>query len=301
MTVFISVIVPTCQRNDLLRRCLDRLAPGAQELAFDLYEVIVTDDGRTTTAAATLGADYPWAKWVEGPKRGPAANRNNGAKQALGQWLAFIDDDCLPERNWLSSIFTQAQSAGAEVLEGKTITPDNVDNPLLRGIENSHGGLYWSCNLSVRRQTFEELGGFDEDFLEAGGEDMEFAWRFRAKEIPARFCPEALVLHPARPLTWRALLWRSKMSRWMMLYYHKTGQATPLSQSSLKALLNLAQRETTNQLRRTWHLISKDPSYNWRTRWFDLIWSWIAFPVVLPYMLLWELKFRKLLTSKQPQ
>lgn len=40
-----SVVIPTCRRNDLLAKCLDRLAPGQQTLSPDQYEVIVTDDG----------------------------------------------------------------------------------------------------------------------------------------------------------------------------------------------------------------------------------------------------------------
>ena len=45
MTPSFSVVIPTCERNDLLARCLERLAPGAQRFSADRYEVIVTDDG----------------------------------------------------------------------------------------------------------------------------------------------------------------------------------------------------------------------------------------------------------------
>lgn len=301
MTALISVVIPTCQRNDLLSRSLELLAAGAQTLAPESYEVIVTDDGRESTAEQMIATNYPWVQWLEGPKRGPAANRNNGVRQATGDWLAFVDDDCLPDKGWLSSILACAQAGNVDVVEGKTVTPDKVDNPFLRGIENLNGGLYWSCNLAVRRQTFERLGGFDEDFLEPGGEDMEFAWRFRSQNIAAQFCPDALVLHPVRALTWRTLIWRRAMSRWMALYYHKTGQATPLSQSSIKAVLCLAQRETTNQLRRTWHRFSRGPASGWRTSIFDLVWGWITFPVVLPYMLIWELRFRRMLLQRKDE
>ena len=53
-TEFFSVVIPTCHRNDLLARCLDRLAPGAQTLPAARYEVIVSDDGSVTTAEVLL-------------------------------------------------------------------------------------------------------------------------------------------------------------------------------------------------------------------------------------------------------
>ena len=87
-----SVIVPTCNRNDLLAKCLELLNPANQTIK-EVYEVIVTDDSKNNVAKALIEDIFTWAKWVEGPKRGPAANRNNGAKDAKGDWLIFIDDD----------------------------------------------------------------------------------------------------------------------------------------------------------------------------------------------------------------
>src|SRR5260370_5877800 len=114
---FFSVIVPTCHRNDDLGRCLEALkigqrptggpaADGADSIIGKerfQYEVIVTDDGTLTTAEALIREGFPWAKWFEGPHRGPAANRNYGASQAKGDWLLFIDDDCIPGTGWLEA------------------------------------------------------------------------------------------------------------------------------------------------------------------------------------------------------
>src|SRR5438552_17841427 len=104
LSMLISVIIPTCHRNDLLVRCLDGLAPGKQDLLPEHYEVIVSDDGSRSTAEKLIAGTYPWARWVTGPRRGPAANRNHGAKHARGEWLAFVDDDCLPDKGWLEAI-----------------------------------------------------------------------------------------------------------------------------------------------------------------------------------------------------
>src|SRR5260221_10177556 len=106
--MLISVIIPTCNRNDLLGKCLEKLQYGIQNLSMDEYEVIVSDDGIGNAAKEFIATSFPWAKWVEGPKRGPAANRNNGAKHAEGEWLVFVDDDVIPDnlllQNYLKSI-----------------------------------------------------------------------------------------------------------------------------------------------------------------------------------------------------
>ena len=60
--VKISVIIPTCHRDDLLAQCLDCLAPGVQTLPPEQYEVTVTDDGSRTTAQQLVQESYPWVQ-----------------------------------------------------------------------------------------------------------------------------------------------------------------------------------------------------------------------------------------------
>lgn len=288
----ISVIIPTCHRNDLLAKCLETLAPGAQTLAAEHYEVIVTDDGSRATAEEMMRTHFPWAKWVPGPRRGPAANRNNGARHGLGDWLAFVDDDCLPDRRWLKAIH-EAAEAGVVVVEGKTITPDKVDNPFRQGVENLQGGVYWSCNLALERGEFFKLGGFDEDFLEAGGEDMEFAFRIQRQRLAAVFCPAALVRHPTRTISFRQLLWRTFLIRWILLYYRKTGQSMADQSHPIAVAWFIVRQRTLDLMRTSWHLVSRFEPDSWRTRLFYQLWKWITFPVVLPYLVYWQFRFGK--------
>ena len=98
----ISVVIPTYQRPDTLAQCLDRLAPGMQSLDAARYEVIVSDDSTDETSRRMVADRYPWAQWTAGTRRGPAANRNAGARLARASYLVFTDDDCLPDPNWLS-------------------------------------------------------------------------------------------------------------------------------------------------------------------------------------------------------
>jgi GT2 family glycosyltransferase len=74
-----SVVIPTYGRPDALAACLEQLVPGAQTFS-GAYEVIVTDDAPAPGASAKLANRFPAVRWTEGPHRGPAANRNHGAR-----------------------------------------------------------------------------------------------------------------------------------------------------------------------------------------------------------------------------
>lgn len=193
----ISVIIPTCHRNDLLAKCLDRLAPGVQTLPPEQYEVIVTDDGSRSTAEQMVRESYPWARWVAGPRRGPAANRNHGARAAKGEWLAFTDDDCLPSREWLAAL-TIAIIPGIEVYEGKTTCEAGVHSPMEQAPINLHGGWLWSCNMMVHKDVFQNLGGFDERFPHPHMEDTDLRERIKVAKYLFLFVEEAVVDHPPR-------------------------------------------------------------------------------------------------------
>ena len=193
-----SVIVPTRDRRRELTACLTRLAPGAQSLDAARYEVVVTDDGDVDATDAWLRAEFPWARHVRGPRRGPASNRNSGARAAHGTWLVFADDDIVPSSGWLAA-FAAAAGRGA-VLEGRTTCEAGLRSPRLHAPENNTGGALWSCNFAVRRDTFVGVAGFDEGFAFPHMEDADLRERLRAAGHAPVWVPEAVVDHPPRRL-----------------------------------------------------------------------------------------------------
>jgi GT2 family glycosyltransferase len=196
----ISVIIPTYHRNELLRKCLDCLKPGVQTLPAEQYEVIVTDDGSKTTAEEMIRDDYPWVKWVAAPRKGPAANRNNGASYAQGEWFAFTDDDCLPEPEWLSA-FVASTKGSALALEGAIHPLGDYDNQDLNSCPiNLTGGYFWSANIAVHRSLFEKVEGFDPNYPYPYHEDVDFKDRV-SLNTTILFVPEAIVFHPVERAT----------------------------------------------------------------------------------------------------
>jgi glycosyltransferase involved in cell wall biosynthesis len=135
----ISVVIPSCDRPEALRSCLMRLAPGAQTLPPEFYEVIITDDSASDSICDVVAKEFPWARWIRGPRRGPAANRNCGAKAASSEWIAFTDDDCVPQNNWLFALAREMAADDADLLEGRTICPDRTNALLEDIVENPRG------------------------------------------------------------------------------------------------------------------------------------------------------------------
>lgn len=195
-----SVVVATCNRPELLARCLEELVPERQKLTREKYEVIVSDDGALRSAESLVTERFPWARWVCGPRRGAAANRNCGAAVAQGEWLAFTDDDCVPAPGWLAAFAAAAQATpDLAVLEGRTTSGPVAMGALEIAPVNESGGYLWSCNFAIRAEAFRGVGGFDE-WLGSDLEDVDLRVRLGRAGLRTEFVPSATVMHPPRPL-----------------------------------------------------------------------------------------------------
>ena len=177
----ISVVVPTRDRPELLKRCL-----AALEKQTAPVEVVVVED-------------------KEG--RGPAWARNEGVRRAKGKVICFTDDDCAPFPNW-------AKGLAAPILEGKaqsTAGPTHMAAgataadlaweavvSYLQEQANKPGtsspGFAATANLACSRELIEQLP-FDESFPGAAGEDRDWAERAARQSATPMFVPGALVLH----------------------------------------------------------------------------------------------------------
>jgi GT2 family glycosyltransferase len=199
-----SVIV--CTRNGQAR-ILDCLA-SLQHLRGPKYEIVVVDDGSTDDTSALVRKHFPDVKLVELAASGLSAARNAGAKAATGDVLAFTDDDCEADPDWLAglaSCFADGWDAagGPNLPPGPTnsteaivaAAPGAASHVMLDDCEAEHVP---GCNLAVTRSVFFEIGGFDPDFRTAG-DDVDFCWRLRDADKRIGFAPTAFVWHHRRP------------------------------------------------------------------------------------------------------
>lgn len=219
-----SVIVPSYGRQQALARCLEGLAN--QSLPPEQYEVIVVDDGSPQPHSIPPGIR---ATLIRQQNRGPAAARNTGAKAARGVWLAFTDDDCVPEPDWLAGLAEAAVHFPDDLLGGRVVNAlsGNVyaaasqllidylyevfGVPAEGGCLGEDVGLpvppfFTSNNLAVRRAAFWQVGGFAAEMPLAAGEDRELCWRWQQMGGRLTAVPGAVV-HHYHALTLRSF-WR---------------------------------------------------------------------------------------------
>jgi GT2 family glycosyltransferase len=207
-SVACSVIVATYHRPARLATCVATLA--ALRPPSGGFEIIVVNDGgrappdevRAAAAAGSAAA----ALFLDVSHGGVARARNHGVTRARGTWLAFTDDDCAPDPEWLR-VLEQALTGRPDALVGgpvRNALPANLfseASQLLvehtaRYFDGRHGRerFFSANNLALTRDTFFAAGGFHAAF-EFGAEDREFCARWHAQGRPSLFEPRAVVYH----------------------------------------------------------------------------------------------------------
>ncbi len=201
----IDIVIPSAGRPDDLLRLLASLHTWCESSLKGLVaSITVTDDRHSAAQSQQMRNAFEQVNYVAGPARGPAANRNHGARQGGAEWILFLDDDCYLESDLLQAYARRLQqSPAANVVEG-AIHPVGVrPNGNHHAPLNATGGYLWSCNLLIQRRVFESVGGFDEEFPFACMEDVDLAKRLRRGGAEIVFAQEAVVLHPWRSISER--------------------------------------------------------------------------------------------------
>lgn len=218
-----SIIIATRNRPAQLKRCINSLLDlDANATPFEL--LIVNDGG---TPPELEGADKTFRKFpitiINQPRIGPSAARNVGAARAAGEWLAFMDDDCTPARDWLRQLAVHACpndncALGGRVVNGLRDDRYAATSQLLfeylyiyyhsGNYRPVHPPFFTTNNLAVSRARFDEIGGFDVRLYAA--EDRDFCARWQEQEHRLCYVPSACV-HHWHSLTFRTFLrqhWR---------------------------------------------------------------------------------------------
>jgi GT2 family glycosyltransferase len=224
-----SVVIPTYKQPAVLLKCLDALS--RQRLPRSQFEIIIVGEGNLpeTEIAVQLFAKQAArnggpleVRYLSQPERkGPAAARNRGWRAARGRTIAFTDEDCLPEPEWLSSVLPCFQR-GAQVMTGQLrVHLPNRPTPLDRTATLLRRTDFLSANCLCRKATLERVGGFEEAFNTAWHEDSDLQFKFIQAGIPIGKCPEAVVVYHIRPCPWYGLLRDERNNSYDALLYKR--------------------------------------------------------------------------------
>jgi len=203
----ISVVIPTYNRPGYLRDCLESLTRSA--FPHEDFQVIVIDDG---SPQAVHSITKPFEsdlniRCIRQENLGPASGRNRGVSESLSRYIAFIDDDCQADPQWLRALVNSLDETPDMLIGGRTPNgiSDNVytltSQVILEVVyafynfDPDQPSFFASNNIALSRDRFLEIGGFDTAFPLAAAEDREFCdrWRFSGRTL--RYAPDAIVMH----------------------------------------------------------------------------------------------------------
>ena len=237
-TLSISVVIPTYNRAESLRDTLLGLKQQDLRAGISRFEAIVVDNNSTDATKKVveeMQKDFSHAlHYVFEPGQGISYARNSGVRRAQGKYIAFLDDDVIPETNWLSSLWNCFKEEEADVIGGKiellwlSEKPDWLSEKLMKPLisadygekrfqVDSKGKRFVGANFACRRDLFNRVGLFREELGRRGdsligGEDFE--WFDRARRGNARifYEPKAKVLHKV----WGEKVTEEYILRWFL-------------------------------------------------------------------------------------
>ena len=200
----VSVVVSTRNRTSDLAELLAALP--AQTLASERFEVIVVNDGSTDGTQALLDEEAARTELAlraihRQSSGGPAVGREDGWRAARAPLIAFTDDDCVPDPEWLERGLDAWTANPEAFVQGRTAPrPDQLElmGPWSRTMDVAELGPHFpATNVFYPRDVLEALGGFDTDaYAEAaGGEDTDLAWRAIESGVRPIYEPRALTFH----------------------------------------------------------------------------------------------------------
>jgi glycosyltransferase involved in cell wall biosynthesis len=215
----VSIIIPTRDGERRLRRCLQSIEARRRDLD---YEILIVDNGSRDEATLNYLQRLPHRVIRHDAPFNYSELNNLAARAARGDYLLFLNDDTEAiSKDWLLALVEQAERAEVGAVGGKLLTADGriqhagvvlglngAAGHALRGVDGFGGAGYLNyanvtrnysavtaACLMMRREVFDEIGGFDEVDFPVGFSDLDLCLRLRQRGYLIVFTPMALLYH----------------------------------------------------------------------------------------------------------
>jgi len=186
-TSTISVVVPTLNSAETIRKCLDSIIK--QNYPKTRIEILLVDGG-SHDGTLDIAGEYP-IKIIAEPRKGRGSAYDRGFREAKNDYVAYLDSDAVASVNWLNSaVHILEQDSSIAVVNFKSLAPRDssyfqrcVDALLSRDCGGANGAVY-------RREALEKIDGFNK-FLYYNQEDyanirlLEQGYKTRRERVPA--------------------------------------------------------------------------------------------------------------------
>jgi GT2 family glycosyltransferase len=210
-----TVIIPVYNKVALTRRCLETLFSQPPQ-GFEREIVVVDDHSTDATPQLLTGYGDRLRVVTHAVNAGFATACNDGAAGARGDYLVFLNNDTVPQTGWLEALVRyavghpRAAAVGCKLLypddtiqhAGVVVRPNRELVHIYRGFPRDHPAVNKSRRFQVvtagcvlvRRELFEEAGGFDTRFRNSY-EDVDLCLRLGERGYEVHYCHECVVYH----------------------------------------------------------------------------------------------------------
>lgn len=184
-------------------------------------KIIVADNDIEPSAkerVLSINAQHIPIEYIHAPKQNISIARNACLDNATADWVAFIDDDEIADKYWLTNLISKAEETGADVVLGRVdasfIYPPYPNWVMSGGFYHTrpvikHGEIVtgYTCNVLLNNRNVHIASNrFELSLGKTGGEDTEFFHRLHDLGVQIVYAEEALVVEPVLPqranLTW---------------------------------------------------------------------------------------------------
>lgn len=231
----VSVIVPTRNRPEILRRCLESIVQSHSYYAYDEFIVVDNSDNRAKIRLNRQIVEDMGIRYCEEARSGLAFARNTGIRASAGDIIVFADDDFVVHRDWIRNLVLGYGDNEVMCCTGRILPyrQDRASNVFARTMGYDKGDrrhifttadinllkllktvtsigkmrlgdktpVPWAVGAgfcSFRKRVFNDLGYFDEELrvgTVSAGEDMDMFYRILKAGHKIVYQPQAVVNH----------------------------------------------------------------------------------------------------------
>jgi GT2 family glycosyltransferase len=192
-----SIVVCTYNRSKYLKECLDALL----KIDYPIFEIIVVNDGSTDGTKQFLDSiSYDNIKIIHHRiNKGLSIARNSGIKLANHNFVAFTDDDCIVDKDWLRELSKLFSNDEIGLVMGQVFYIHKNYKGYFpeRLVSNLNAKWPMGANVAYNKKVFAKCGGFDDFFFKYGNEDSEMAIRAINRGFSFSRSTDAIVYHQA--------------------------------------------------------------------------------------------------------
>lgn len=209
MSPLASIIIVNYNGADLLRECLASLL----KTEYSSFEIIMVDNNSSDNSIKLVNEEFPLCKVIRLPEnKGFALGNNIGSTYAKGKYLVFLNNDTVVTPSWLGELIAAMEKDPDIAIAQSMLLKSNVNNEIDSSgdFATRFGRTYNSkrqgfhapreilsargAAMIVKKDIFEILGGFDEDFF-ISFEDVELGWKAWIYGYKVVMVPSSIVYH----------------------------------------------------------------------------------------------------------